>query len=303
MRIKEIVAKSIIVPSKLPDSDVVVNPYVGCSFACGYCYASFMGRFVGEPIEAWGDYVYVKTNAVALFEREILSLERRSPAATLMMSSVTDAWQGPEKKYRLARGVLEILAARKYRGLVSLLTKSPLVVRDFDVLAELPRAELGVTVTSPDDAIGRYLEAQAPPAHERYEILRRANLAGLSTYAFLGPILPHFRYRPDLLEDLFQRLADTGTTTIFAEQMNISAYIRRRIEPLLANSSDEIRHAHLGARSASHRDAISGLIKDLVTKHSFQLRLGGVIDHKSALEPAAANAIESRRRTAGPNRA
>src|ERR1700688_4366852 len=116
MRIKKITAKSIITSSKLPECDVVVNPYVGCTFACGYCYASFMGRFVGESVEHWGDYLYVKANAVTLFEREIQGLQRRTPYATLMMSSVTDAWQGPEKKYRLARGVLEILVDRGYCG-------------------------------------------------------------------------------------------------------------------------------------------------------------------------------------------
>ena len=63
MRIKEIEATSIITPSKLPDSDFVVNPYLGCGFACLYCYASFMGRFVRgdsgrpEPISEWGSYV------------------------------------------------------------------------------------------------------------------------------------------------------------------------------------------------------------------------------------------------------
>jgi len=173
MRTKEILAKTIIVPSKLPCTDYVVNPYVGCSFACGYCYASFMGRFVGEPVEAWGDYVYVKINTVALFEREIERLHRRAPHATLMMSSVTDAWQGPEKKHRLARGVLAVLAARRYCGLVSLLTKSPLVLRDLDLIQALPNRELGVTVTSPDDAIGRELEARAPAMRQRFEILQR----------------------------------------------------------------------------------------------------------------------------------
>src|SRR3989344_5095642 len=71
LKVKEIVAKSILVPSKLPDADYVVNPYTGCEFACKYCYASFMGRYVGEPIEQWGSYCYVKINAVELFREEL----------------------------------------------------------------------------------------------------------------------------------------------------------------------------------------------------------------------------------------
>ena len=92
MKIKEIQDKSIITKSKLPDTDYVVNPYVGCEFACLYCYASFMGRFVNEPLENWGNYLYVKTNAVELFKSEykkLKSINNKPPR--MMMSSVTDS--------------------------------------------------------------------------------------------------------------------------------------------------------------------------------------------------------------------
>src|SRR5438876_10167245 len=99
MKINEIEAKSILVRSKLPDTEYVVNPYTGCAFGCHYCYASFAGRFVGEPIGNWGNYVYAKTNAVALFEEELARLRGRGAAPTLLLSSVTDPYQGAEKKY------------------------------------------------------------------------------------------------------------------------------------------------------------------------------------------------------------
>lgn len=277
-RIKEITARSIIVPSKLPDADYVINPYVGCSFACSYCYAAFMGRLVGEPIEAWGGYVYVKANAVTLFEAEIGRLIRRAPEATLMMSSVTDAWQGPEKKYRLTHGILRELERRRFAGLISLLTKSPLILRDLPLIAALPNRELGVTVTSPDDVIGRELEAQAPAISRRFAILERANLAGVPTYAFIGPLLPHFQLRPDLLEDIFRRLADVGTRTIFAEQLNTSAYIRRRLEPVVSRATIEVRQAY-AARTKEDRRAQNRVVEDLVDRFGFTLRLGSVMEH------------------------
>ncbi len=287
MRTKEILAKTIIVPSKLPCADYVINPYVGCSFACGYCYASFMGRFVGEPDEAWGFYVYVKINAVALFEREIERLQSRAPNATLMMSSVTDAWQGLEKKHRLARGILAALATRRYDGLVSLLTKSPLVLRDLDLIQAMPNRELGVTVTSPDDALGRELECRAPAMQQRFEILRRANVADIPTYAFIGPLLPHFGRQPDRLQDIFRRLADVGTRTIFAEQLNTSAYIRRRLEPLLRDVVPEVRRAYAAARGRNHREVVDGLVQELAARYGFTVRLGEIIDHARDRDSAA----------------
>lgn len=279
MRIIETTAKTILVKSKLPATDYVVNPYTGCTFACGYCYASFMGQFVDEPIEEWGNYIYVKTNAVEVFAREIEHLSLAKRTSTILLSSVTDAWQGPEKKYRLARGVLEILGGAAYPGLVSILTKSPLVVRDLDIIKALPNRELGVTVTTTDDSIGRFMEAHAPGAADRLSTLRAFNAAGVPTYAFVGPLLPHYQYRRDQMDELFRALRDSGTTTIFAEHLNTSSYILKRISPLLQSADDAVRSAYDDAKTSAHRRAVSEMVLELVDKYGFDLRLGRVIDH------------------------
>jgi len=80
VKVAEFEAKSILVRSKLPDTEYVVNPYTGCAFGCHYCYASVAGRFVGEPIGNWGNYVYAKINAVPLFETELAKLRRAGRA-------------------------------------------------------------------------------------------------------------------------------------------------------------------------------------------------------------------------------
>ena len=76
-KIQEIQAKSIIGSTQVPSADYVINPYTGCQFACMYCFASFMGRFVGETNQNWGNYVYVKTNAVELMQKDILRLLKK----------------------------------------------------------------------------------------------------------------------------------------------------------------------------------------------------------------------------------
>lgn len=162
MNIQEIKAKSVVVKSKLPDTDYVVNPYTGCEFGCLYCYASFMGRFVNEPIDNWGNYVYVKVNAVSVFENELRRWSPERRMASLLLSSVTDPYHGVESTYRLTRGILEILARETYPGVVSILTKSPLVLRDVDVLRRIPHLEVGMTVTTTDDQLSRFLEVRAP---------------------------------------------------------------------------------------------------------------------------------------------
>lgn len=279
MRVSEIECKSMLVASKLPASDYVVNPYTGCTFACAYCYASFMGRFVGEPIEAWGEYLSVKTNAVEVFRDDLRRLPKDKRNSTILLSSVTDAWQGPEKKFRLARGVLEVLRDDDYPGFVSILTKSPLVLRDIDVIAELNDKEVGITVTTTDDEIGRFMEAHAPLASDRLQALEELNAAGIPTYAFIGPLFPHYRYRQDLLEDLFRRIHDAGTRILFAEHLNTSAYILKRIDPLVLKSEPEVQAVYQSARTDAHRAVLSDMVMNLVSKYGFEIRLGRVLDH------------------------
>lgn len=287
MRISETECRSMLVASKLPASDYVVNPYTGCTFACAYCYASFMGRFVGEPIEAWGDYLSVKTNAVEVFRDDLRRLSEEKRNSTILLSSVTDAWQGPEKKYKLARGVLEVLRDDDYPGFVSILTKSPLVLRDVDVIADLNNKEVGITVTTTDDDIGRFMEAHAPLASDRLQALADLNAAGIPTYAFVGPLFPHYRYRQDLLEDLFRRIHDAGTTTLFAEHLNTSAYILKRIDPLVSKSEPEVQEVYRAAKTDAHRTVLSDMVMNLVVKYGFEIRLGRVLDHNRDKKLAA----------------
>ena len=163
MKVVEIEAKSILVRSKLPDAEYVVNPYTGCVFGCHYCYASFAGRFVGEPIGNWGNYVYAKINAVPLFEVELARLRRAGRAPSILLSSVTDAYQGAEKNYRLTRGILEALAREPYPGIVGILTKSPLVLRDADLLGRHQVPKVTTQALVPQGGPHVFVPGHEPP--------------------------------------------------------------------------------------------------------------------------------------------
>ena len=177
--ISERSAKSIITLSKLPDADYVVNPYIGCELACLYCYASFMGRTVGHGITDWGKYVVAKTNAAALFEKELPKLLRQNPRPSLFLSSVTDPYQPAEKEYQLTRAILQSLIKHRYDGTIGILTKSPLILRDLDLLQQLPTAEVGLTITTTDDAVSRFLEVKAPSASSRITTLETLSRTGI----------------------------------------------------------------------------------------------------------------------------
>jgi DNA repair photolyase len=290
MKIVEQTACSIIVPSELPDTDYVINPYVGCSFACAYCYASFMGRFVGEAREAWGKYVYVKTNAVELFRRDIAGRRFDSEPA-LLMSSVTDAWQGPERKYRLARGILAALVDRGYGGRVSLLTKSPLIWRDADLLKQLPRVEIGLTVTTDDDVVGAVYEARAPRNSDRLDHLRRLSDRGLTTYAFLGPLMTHYVDRPETIDALVRQVKESGVRFAYAELLNVSHPLMTRLKAEIAPIEGRAEEFARQQADPDRRARLAQLVVELFARHGLELRLGYVMDHSAPDRSRAAAGI------------
>ena len=162
MTIQEIWAKSILSKSQI--YDYAINPYVGCSHACRYCYAAFMKRFTGHK-ERWGEFVDVKINAPELLAREIV----RRKKGRVWVSGVCDPYQGAEKKYRLTRRCLEILVENGWP--VTIQTKSPLVLRDSGILEKLEEAEVGFTITTADEEIRRLFEPGAPPIRDRIDAL------------------------------------------------------------------------------------------------------------------------------------
>ncbi|OGG04889.1 hypothetical protein A2Z33_06330 [Candidatus Gottesmanbacteria bacterium RBG_16_52_11] len=278
--ISEVTAKSALVRCGIPGIDYVINPYIGCRFACKYCYASFMGRFVNKQVSDWGTYVYVKTNLPELLGRELTRLKDKGRGKEIFFSSVTDPYQGIEAKYKLTRNLITVLADYGFGGAVSVLTKSDLVTRDIDVFSRLRSISVGLTVTSADDGISRYFETYAPPVSKRLQALVALNGRGIRTYAFVGPLLPHFVAQPRQLEKIFRNLSDAGTKDIFIEHLNLAPYIRNRLLAEMKGADREIVRKFYNSQTKSYRQDLEGIIRTLVTKYRLRLLADMVIFHK-----------------------
>jgi DNA repair photolyase len=181
MIIQEIQSKTILSASKV--YPYVINPYVGCQHNCLYCYAHFMKRFTGHK-EPWGEFVDVKLNAPDLLKREIT----RKRKDRVWVSGVCDPYQPLEGKYKLTRQCLELLAENDWP--VTIQTRSPMVLRDLDVLKRGTSFEVGLSVTTADDGIRKLFEPNAPSINERVRALSELHQAGIRTYAMIAPILP-----------------------------------------------------------------------------------------------------------------
>lgn len=181
MKVREVLVRVILSKSKV--FDYVVNPYVGCQHGCAYCYARFMKRFTGHS-EPWGEFVDVKVNAPDLLPRQIA----RAKPGRVWVSGVCDPYQPLESRYRLTRKCLEILVQHRWE--VTVQTKSPLVLRDIDLLQGAPGIEVGFSITTADENIRKLFEPKAPPIEERLGALKELHRAGVRTFAMIAPLLP-----------------------------------------------------------------------------------------------------------------
>ncbi len=170
-----------------------LNPYSGCAFGCVYCYVR---QGLAAKLEAlpWGRYVKPKLGVHDRLEEELRRAEDRGTLGSLriFMSSVTDPYQPEEKRRGITRRCLESLARRPPQVLV-LQTRSPLVLRDRDLLRVLgERLWLSMTVETNDERIRRSLTPACPPISRRLEAMEVLHSEdGLRVQAALSPLLPH----------------------------------------------------------------------------------------------------------------
>jgi DNA repair photolyase len=184
--------RTIIARNDSPDVgfETSVNPYRGCEHGCIYCFArpthEYLGLSAGLDFES---KIMVKMDAAKLLEEE-LSSPKWKPQV-VVMSGVTDPYQPIERKLRITRGCLEVLA--KFRNPVAIITKNRLVTRDADLLGELARydaAAVNVSVTSLDPSLQRVLEPRTSSPGARLEAVATLRAAGIPVGVMVAPIIP-----------------------------------------------------------------------------------------------------------------
>ncbi len=189
MLVKEIKVNDYLTKSNLPASDYVINPYVGCSHGCKYCYASFMKRFTGHT-EDWGTFIDVKR-----CDKKI-NLNKISKKL-VFLSSVTDCYNQLEEKYKLTRHILEqIVDSDCY---LSISTKSKLILRDIDLLKQIKNLSVSMSINTLDENFRNDMD-NASTIEERLNTLRELHDNGIYTVLFMSPIFPYITEWKEIIE-------------------------------------------------------------------------------------------------------
>lgn len=218
MKINEISAKQILVKSNLPASDYVANPYTGCSHQCRYCYASFMKRFSGHS-EEWGTFLDVKN-----YESD--KLPKKLENKTILLSSVTDPYQGCEITYHKSREILELL--QNTEADIEILSKSDLMLKDLELLKSIKRLKVGISLCTLDDSFRKIIEPFAPSVQRRLNALKTLHENGISTYLFISPIFPYLTDISALVQ-----AADGSADKIGFENLNLRRTAKTQVLDLI----------------------------------------------------------------------
>ncbi len=209
IRIREIEAKTALSRSGLPELYYSLNPYLGCLHGCRYCYAVDRTAHP-EASENWGEVVAVRTNIAEVLAREVNTKRR----GLVGISTITDPYQLVELKYRLTRSCISILLKHGFR--VTIQTKSPLVVRDLDILRGKPgRVDVGLSLATLDQRVARVIDPFAPAPASRAHALSRIAEAGIDAWVFLGPIIPGMNDSEESLRKVLEFCSDNGLRVIY----------------------------------------------------------------------------------------
>lgn len=195
MEISEVTARSILTETRdLRSGDggtdgfhYSLNPYRGCAFDCSYCYAPAFS-FDETARRNWGRWITVKANAATLLRAAGRCGKLRTK--NIFMSTVTDPYQPIERKLELTRACIAALLRYPPR-LLTVQTRSPLVMRDIDLFEQLPgRVAVCMSITTDDEHVRRIFEPTCAPIPARLSAIRRVREQGIPTQASIAPLLP-----------------------------------------------------------------------------------------------------------------
>jgi DNA repair photolyase len=219
-----------------------INPYRGCEHGCIYCYArpfhEYLGFSSGLDFES---KIMVKTDAPKLLRHELSS--RKWKPQVIAMSGVTDCYQPIERKLKITRGCLEVLA--EFRNPVGIITKNLLVTRDIDLLTELARhnaATVCISVTTLDSDLRKVMEPRTSPPQARLAAIRELARAGIPVTVLIAPIIPGLTDHeiPAILKAAAEAGATSAGYTILRLPFAVAPLFEKWIETHFPNRKEKV---------------------------------------------------------------
>ncbi len=219
--IRDVETKNIMTKSTLPVGGYSVNPYVGCTHGCKYCYASFMKRFTGHT-EPWGTFLDVK-------HWPAIKNPRKYAGQRVVIGSVTDGYLPQEEQFGNTRRLLEQLKGSGAEILIC--TKSDLVVRDIDLLKEMGKVTVSWSINTLDEGFKNDMD-NAVSIQRRLDAMKQVYDAGIRTVCFIAPVFPGITD----FEAIFHRVKDQ-CDLVWLENLNLRGGFKKTSWPIFRRNT------------------------------------------------------------------
>jgi len=241
--------------SGLEDVDFSLNPYFGCAHGCLYCYAPDVTR-CRKGME-WGLWVEAKTNISRQLKKEIKGIGE----SVIGLATVTDPYQPAEKQLRLTRACLEVISESD--ASLMLMTKSPLVLRDIDIIEKIGKAEVCVSITTLDERTSSLFESRVSKPKDRLEILRKFSDKGIKTDAMVSPLLLSGADLEEEIEQLIDAIYETGCNGITFDRLRLRDIGKARIRnAFFKKDSDEVSRIISASEEADLKSLCRSILHD-----------------------------------------
>ena len=279
-RFYEVRAKSVL--NRVPERSAMpfrwtVNPYRGCSHACLYCFARPTHKYLDlSPGRDFEREIVVKVNAP-----EVLRVELARPSwkrEHVAMGTNTDPYQWVEGRYRLMPPIWEALRDSRTPG--SILTKSPLVLRDIDFMKQVPGISANLSVPTLDEKAWRATEPHTPHPRKRLEAVAELNAAGIPCGILIAPLMPGINDDPRQVERILELAAEAGAVSIGGIALHLRGEVKQLFFDWLREHRPDLleRYRELYRRGAyaprEERDRLARLAR------------GGVAPARRFIEPS-----------------
>jgi DNA repair photolyase len=279
IRYESLPVKSLLNAVKAPSMpfEWSINPYRGCQHGCAFCYARGTHSFLGvEADDTFQNRIFLKTNGPEALREQLGKMFRLSkkgkPIGHIAIGTATDPYQQAEAKAMLTRQCLEVLA--EYPASVSITTRSPLILRDIDLLRRIPGITVHVSIGTLRADMWRSFEPSSPSPRKRLETVKRLREEGIATEVFIAPILPHLTDGADDLRQLIAAVADCRPHRVMASILRLNTrevklWFFRILHERFPHLTETYAELYRGSPYApdSYRDPVKQMIRSLLKQY------------------------------------
>ncbi|MEC0241909.1 radical SAM protein [Paenibacillus dokdonensis] len=270
--------------------DWSINPYRGCAHGCSFCYARAFQAFIGrEADDDFQNRIMLKTNAAEALESQLSRMAKRfdydigqlrDHIGLVTLGTATDPYQPIEIKSKITRSCLEVLA--KYRIRTTITTRSPLILRDLDLLTQMDITSVNISLNTLEPAIIRMMEPGAPLPYKRLQAMQKLSDSGVRTGLFIAPILPFLTDSRESLRELMTAAKEHHASFTMTSLLRLTPDVKSWFLHSLGQHHPQLVPKYKSLfRGAYPDNAYADRVKALAREIKHELQLSGEVPEKS----------------------